>query len=81
MATIMISPRLPQRLRLSGWLLDPTRYGILALNLLGQWTELCIQHEEAEIMAQRKLAELSVLKPITREAEALREQLEKQLLT
>ena len=67
---------------LSGWLLDPTRYGILALNLLGLVRGLnsASKHEEAEIIAQRKLAELSVLKPITREVEVLREQLEKTAL-
>ena len=52
---------------LSGWLLDPTRYGILALNALGLVRGLnsASKHEEAEIIAQRKLAELSVFKPIT----------------
>lgn len=68
---------------LSGWLLDPTRYGILALNALGLVRGLnsASKHEEAEIIAQRKLAEVNLFKPITREAAVLREQLEKTALT
>ena len=39
----------------SGWLLDPTRYGILALRALGLVRGLnrASKHEEAEIIAQR----------------------------
>lgn len=68
---------------LSGWLLDPTRYTILALRALGLVRGLnrASKHEEAEILAQRELAELSLLKPLTREAAALAEQLEKKALT
>ena len=68
---------------LSGWLLDPTRYGILALNALGLVRGLnsASKHEEAEIIAQRKLAELNLFRPITREAAVLRDQLEKTALT
>lgn len=67
----------------SGWLLDPTRYTILALRALGLVRGLnrASKHEEAEIVAQRKLAELSVLKPLSREAAALAEQLERTALT
>ena len=68
---------------LSGWLLDPTRYGILALNALGLVRGLnsASKHEEAEIIAQRKLAEVNLFKPISRESAVLREQLEKTALT
>ncbi len=67
----------------SGWLLDPTRYTILALNALGLVGGLnrATKREEAEVIAQRKLAELNMFKPITVEAAALREQLEKKALT
>jgi stearoyl-CoA desaturase (delta-9 desaturase) len=64
---------------ISGWLLDPTRYAILTLRALGLVRGLnrASKHEEAEIIAQRKLQELGMFQPITREAAALREQLEK----
>jgi len=67
---------------ISGWLLDPTRYTILALRALGLVKGLnrASKHEEAEIVGQRKLAELSVFKPLSREAAALAEQLEKTAL-
>jgi stearoyl-CoA desaturase (delta-9 desaturase) len=64
---------------ISGWLLDPTRYAILTLRALGLVRGLnrASKHEEAEIIAQRKLQELGMFEPISREAAALREQLEK----
>ena len=64
---------------MSGWLLDPTRYGILALRALGLVRGLnrASKHEEAEIIAQRKLDEVGMVEPISRDAVALREQLEK----
>lgn len=67
---------------LSGWLLDPTRYCILALNALGLVRGLnrASKYQEAEIVAQRKLAEVKPRSPISREAAALREQLEKSAL-
>jgi stearoyl-CoA desaturase (delta-9 desaturase) len=67
----------------SGWLLDPTRYGILALRVLGLVRGLnrASKHEEAEIIAQRKLEEVGLFEPISREAAALREQLEKTALS
>ena len=68
---------------ISGWLLDPTRYAVLLLNALGLVKGLnrASKHEEAEIVALRKLAELGAPGPITREASALRDQLEKTALT
>ena len=61
----------------SGWLLDPTRYGILLLRGLGLVKGLnrASHREEVELLATRKLQAASTRVPGTAEAKALYEQL------
>jgi len=61
---------------ISGWLLDPTRYVILALNSLGLVKDLrrATKKQEAEIIAKRKLARV-----MGQDRSALIEQLERKV--
>ncbi|GIS19610.1 MAG: hypothetical protein CM15mP120_15260 [Pseudomonadota bacterium] len=66
----------------SGWLLDPTRYCILALRalrLVGPLNSASVR-EEAEIFAARKLANIRSRSKISAEASELYEQLEARVL-
>jgi stearoyl-CoA desaturase (delta-9 desaturase) len=66
----------------SGWLLDPTRYAILALrgvNLV-KGLNRASEKEEAEIIAGRKIAQVSSMTNFDREAAALKKQLDTRIL-
>lgn len=66
----------------SGWLLDPTRYGILllrALRLIGPLNRAS-KREEAEVLASRKLAKLQARSRLCTEASELYQQFEARVL-
>ena len=62
----------------SGWMLDPTRYVILALNALGLVGGLnsATRHDEAEIISARKLAKVDEIKRLCKRKNPLCEHLE-----
>ena len=66
----------------SGWLLDPTRYGILALRAVNLVRGLnrATEKEEAEIIAGREIAQVSSMTAFNREAAALKKQLDTRIM-
>ena len=66
----------------SGWLLDPTRYGILALRAvkLVRGLNRASEKEEAEIIAGREIAQVSSMTSFNREAAALKKQLDTRVM-